>query len=75
MAGNRLRWTTKRGVMSESKAMNCPKCGANMNQHAEKLVDPCHHAETLGLDPTLPGVLHQIFACPGCGATASRIAG
>ncbi len=49
--------------------MNCPKCGADMNFHAEKIV--------FGLDggddgDVRNGRLLEFHACPNCGAPASR---
>jgi predicted RNA-binding Zn-ribbon protein involved in translation (DUF1610 family) len=52
--------------------MRCPKCGAEMNRHAEKVV----HAESaadLGLvDAALGGLLEETHACPNCGNVDSR---
>jgi ribosomal protein S27AE len=56
--------------------MICPKCGATMNQHGEKLV---YTGETrgagAGVDPVLGGVMEEMHACPRCGYVASRGAG
>ena len=52
--------------------MICPKCGATMNRHADKLVRP--HRSDEALDPTLGGVIMEMHQCPACGAEASRIA-
>jgi len=54
--------------------MVCPKCGATMNHHAEKLV---YTGETRGpgVDPVLGGVMEEMHACPRCGYVASRRAG
>lgn len=54
------------------KPMICPKCGSEMNFHAEKLTSSSPEAE--GYDPSFGGVLEEFHACPGCGAAASRIA-
>jgi len=54
--------------------MACPKCGATMNRHGEKLV---YTGETRGAgeDPLLGGVTEEMHACPRCGYVASRRAG
>lgn len=52
--------------------LRCPKCGTEMNCHAEKLVYPRNAAEARRLDPALIGLLEQTHACPGCGNLASR---
>ncbi len=49
--------------------MRCPKCGATMNQHAEKVVYGSQGAKT---DPELGGVIEEMHACPRCGYVASR---
>jgi len=54
--------------------MICPYCGSTMNEHGQKLIDPRNRDEAMHLDPALAGVVHEIHACPGCGASASRIA-
>ena len=58
----------------KSEAMTCPKCGATMNQHAQKLIDPRSREEAARLDSALSGVVHEMHSCPACGASASRIA-
>jgi predicted RNA-binding Zn-ribbon protein involved in translation (DUF1610 family) len=42
--------------------LQCPKCGAEMNRHAEKLVYAESAAE----------LLEEIHACPRCGNVESR---
>jgi len=55
----------------EGKAMICPKCGATMNEHAEKLIDPRNQEDAV--DTALGGVVYEVYACPKCGASASRM--
>ena len=43
--------------------MICPHCGSTMNHHADK---------TLPGDIGPSGPVEEIYACPGCGACASR---
>ena len=60
--------------MTDRKPMICPKCGAIMNEHAEKLLDPRSREEAARLDSALRGVVHEMHTCPACGANASRFA-
>ena len=52
--------------------LRCPKCGAEMNHHAEKLVHPAGVAEARRIDPALGGLLEETHACPSCGNVESR---
>jgi len=58
--------------MTDTAKVRCPNCGIDMNRHAEKVdysVEPgSTHAE-------FGGVVHEVHCCPGCGKTATRIAG
>ena len=56
--------------MANSK-MICPKCGAEMNHHADKLIYTGEQSAA-GTDASLGGVIEEAHACPGCGAVASR---
>lgn len=51
--------------------MTCPGCGAQMNVHAEKPVDPVTRAETERVDALGP-LIEEIHQCPGCGTVQSR---
>jgi ribosomal protein S27AE len=59
--------------MADNKSkMICPKCGDEMNHHADKLVylaglDDTHHGHT-----DFGGIVRETHACPGCGAVESR---
>lgn len=59
--------------MTDAKnKMKCPKCGDDMNRHAEKVdysVEPVSDSGDFG------GAVTEVHCCPGCGATATRIAG
>jgi ribosomal protein S27AE len=59
---------------NQSKKMICPKCGAEMNQHAQKVMDPRNRDDIPRMDPSMGGVLYEMHACPACGANASRAA-
>jgi len=52
--------------------MRCPNCGAEMNHHAEKLVQPTGSAEAASVDPALGGVIEEVHTCPACGRQAAR---
>lgn len=56
------------------KPMTCASCGATMNHHADKLVDPRTREESLAMERSLSGVVQELHSCPGCGANASRLA-
>jgi len=58
--------------MTTDDKMICPKCGAEMNHHSDKLVyttdsQSVRMGEMLG-----SGYLEEFHACPKCGSVASR---
>ena len=54
--------------------MICPKCGNEMNHHADKLIYSIEGREAANFDASLGGLVEETHGCPGCGAVASRIA-
>jgi predicted RNA-binding Zn-ribbon protein involved in translation (DUF1610 family) len=52
--------------------LRCPKCGAEMNRHAEKLVYSDSLPDAARIDPALGGLIEETHACPGCGNVESR---
>ena len=52
--------------------MNCAGCGATMNAHAEKPVDPLTRAETETVDAAVGALIDEIHQCPNCGNVQSR---
>ena len=52
--------------------MICPKCGAEMNHHANKLVDPADRQDAAEIDPELGGLLQETHTCPNCGNVEFR---
>ena len=58
-------------AVDQSK-MICPKCGVEMNQHAEKLVDPRSAEMAAHVDSALGGVVQEMHTCPRCGGGAMR---
>ena len=53
-----------------TRKMICPKCGDEMNHHADKLVYPANPDEVRRSE--LGGMVEETHACPGCGAVESR---
>lgn len=57
--------------MPTREKMKCPRCGADMNHHADKVL-PSESAET-ALDDAFVANVVEFHACPACGAAASRL--
>ncbi len=55
-----------------TKKMRCPECDAEMNHHAEKLVDPVSADEASHVDAALGGFIEECHCCPECGRNDSR---
>jgi hypothetical protein len=45
-----------------------------MNHHADKLIYSME-LRSQNIDPALGGLIEETHCCPGCGASATRIAG
>ena len=59
--------------MGETKTkMICADCGAEMNQHAEKLLEPTTPEEARRMDPDLGALVEELHTCPNCGKGAAR---
>jgi predicted RNA-binding Zn-ribbon protein involved in translation (DUF1610 family) len=58
--------------MAESGKMICPKCGVEMNRHAEKVDYGAGLAEPGSADPDFGGVVEEFHTCPQCGQTLAR---
>jgi ribosomal protein S27AE len=52
--------------------MTCPKCGVEMNHHADKLIYADEKRSVATNDPSLGGIIEETNQCPACGAVASR---
>lgn len=52
--------------------MRCPKCGAEMNHHADKLVETTDMREAARADPALGGIVQETHGCPNCGNVEFR---
>ena len=51
--------------MSQDKKL-CPKCGAQMNYHADKLDYTTDLAELDAVEPHFGGMLAEVYTCPEC---------
>jgi len=56
------------------KKMICPRCGAEMNNHAEKISYETAEGNRKA-DAVFGGVVDEIHTCPGCANVESRAAG
>ena len=59
-------------MSTESSPMICARCGAEMNHHAEKLLQPMGPLDDAWVDPVLGGIIEELHTCPACGASGSR---
>ncbi|MGE5306131.1 MAG: hypothetical protein ACM3TN_22725 [Alphaproteobacteria bacterium] len=59
-------------MAKQKRKMICPKCGDEMNHHADKLLDPVSPEDLTHVNPALGGVIEEMHCCPGCGAVESR---
>ena len=59
-------------MTQQASRIICPKCGAEMNHHADKLVHPVTPRDVKKMDQALGGVIEESHYCPGCGAVESR---
>jgi len=55
---------------SPSGPLLCPRCGGQMNFHAEKID---RGADPAGADAILDGVVAQFHTCPGCKYVLERL--
>lgn len=58
--------TIKINYMLEAKKMLCPKCGGEMNHHADKLNTTATLTEPDALDPDFGGIIEEIYTCANC---------
>jgi predicted RNA-binding Zn-ribbon protein involved in translation (DUF1610 family) len=58
--------------MATVQGIRCPKCGAEMNRHAEKLVYAANAADARLADQLLGGLIEETHACPRCGNVEAR---
>jgi ribosomal protein S27AE len=59
-------------MAQKKEQMICSKCCAEMNHHADKLVEPQSTADTRYVNPALGGVIEETHGCPACGNVESR---
>ena len=55
--------------------MTCSECGATMNHHANKPIEPTTAEEAARVDPELGCLVAEAHACPECGRAAARRVG
>ena len=58
--------------MQVTNKMVCPKCGIEMNHHAEKIDYSIPADESNEVDGVFGGVVEEVHSCPGCGRTETR---
>jgi hypothetical protein len=58
--------------MPEKQKMICEECGAEMNQHAEKVDYSLSPDEAGAFDEEFGGVVEEVHSCPRCGKTETR---
>ena len=61
-------------MATQSSKMICPRCGSEMNHHADKLVQPITTDQAKHVNETLGGLIEQTHCCPSCGGVESRLA-
>lgn len=52
--------------MADDRKMRCPRCGAAMNHHANKLVSPTEPDADGNIDPVFGGMIQETHTCPAC---------
>jgi predicted RNA-binding Zn-ribbon protein involved in translation (DUF1610 family) len=52
--------------------MICPKCGDEMNHHADKMVHPITVEDAKDANAALGGLIEETHGCPGCGSVEFR---
>jgi hypothetical protein len=52
--------------------MKCLACGAEMNHHAAKLVEPRNAREAAQMDAAFGALILEGHSCPKCGTNTSR---
>ena len=69
MAEKKAKTAEKGGAVVKH---SCPKCGSEMNYHAEKLDHLAAATSPEDIDPEFGGVVSEMHFCPRCGYSASR---
>lgn len=59
-------------MAGEKSKMICPKCGEEMNHHADKLVEPVRPEDMKDVNLELGGIVEETHCCPACGWGESR---
>jgi ribosomal protein S27AE len=69
---SRMLISAEEKMTTQKTKMICPRCGAEMNHHADKVVYPVSAQEAEIMDLVLGGVIEETHCCPGCGGVESR---
>jgi ribosomal protein S27AE len=64
--------STEEEMATQKNKMICPRCGAEMNHHADKVIYPVSAQEAEIMDLVLGGIIEETHCCPGCGGVESR---
>ena len=59
-------------MAKQTSKMVCPKCGAEMNHHADKLIHPVTAEDARNVNEILGGLIEETHCCAACGAVESR---
>ena len=54
------------------KIVKCPKCGTEMNHHADKIIAEFTEEDLKYYNEAFEGIIKEHYKCPGCGATLSN---
>jgi len=49
--------------------LKCPRCGAEMNHHADKLLASDSESSSQG---AVGSTIMELYSCPACGSSASQ---
>ena len=61
--------------MSDRRStLKCPKCGTEMNHHADRLVYPAGSDDEKQIDPVFGALVQETHGCPKCGNVEFRLA-
>jgi len=60
--------------MAERQKIRCPRCGAEMNFHAEKVDYSRTPGDPAEVGAVFDGVLVEFHTCPECGQAEERTA-
>lgn len=59
-------------ALDKTEKMICPRCGAEMNHHSDKILYFSDLQEAVSSDSAVCGHTEEFHSCPICGAGATR---